>query len=441
MENQTFHQFGLHTRVERGVSAAGYEQPTPIQLQAIPAVTEGRDVLGLAQTGTGKTAAFVLPIMHQLLQEPKRGAVRALILAPTRELAEQINTDIRTLGKFTRIKSATVYGGVGYQPQIRALNGGAEIIVACPGRLLDLLESGQGRINKVEMVVLDEADQMFDMGFLPQVRKILNFAQNAKQSLLFSATMPKEIRHLANDMLVDPVTIEIAHSKPAETVEHALVAVSEQQKTELLAHLIDSQDLRSVLVFTRTKQRAKRLAERLDKGGTFVSSIHGDLSQRQRQRALDGFKKGEYHVLVATDVASRGIDVAGVSHVINYDFPDTAEAYTHRIGRTGRASLSGEALTFVLERDFDAVLALEKQLGMRIDRMENPVEIADHADQLETLEPRQGGRGGGRNRGRGRGRPQGNRGTRSARGAAQKGRGPRPNRNRGGSRSQGNKPS
>lgn len=441
MDNQAFHQFGLHTRVERGVSAAGYEQPTPIQLQAIPAVTEGRDVLGLAQTGTGKTAAFVLPIMHNLLQEPKRGAVRALILAPTRELAEQINTDIRTLGKFTRIKSATVYGGVGYQPQIRALNGGAEIIVACPGRLLDLLESGQGRINKVEMVVLDEADQMFDMGFLPQVRKILNFAQNAKQSLLFSATMPKEIRHLANDMLVDPVTIEIAHSKPAETVEHALVAVSEQQKTELLAHLIDSQDLRSVLVFTRTKQRAKRLAERLDKGGTFVSSIHGDLSQRQRQRALDGFKKGEYHVLVATDVASRGIDVAGVSHVINYDFPDTAEAYTHRIGRTGRASLSGEALTFVLERDFDAVLALEKQLGMRIDRMENPVEIADHADQLETLEPRHGGRGGGRNRGRGRGRPHGNRGTRSARGAAQKGRGPRPNRNRGRSPSQGNKPS
>src|SRR5690625_5012708 len=211
MEKLGFHQFGLHTQVQRGVSAAGYEQPTPIQEQAISGVIDGRDVLGLAQTGTGKTAAFVLPILHRLLQEPKRGVVRALILAPTRELAEQINTDIRQLGKFTRIKSATVYGGVGYQPQIRALNGGAEIIVACPGRLLDLLESGQGRINKVEMVVLDEADQMFDMGFLPQVRKILNFAQNAKQSLLFSATMPKEIRHLANDMLVDPVTIEIAH--------------------------------------------------------------------------------------------------------------------------------------------------------------------------------------------------------------------------------------
>lgn len=429
MEKSGFHQFGLHTQVQRGVSAAGYEQPTPIQEQAIPGVIDGRDILGLAQTGTGKTAAFLLPILHRLLQEPKRGVVRALILAPTRELAEQINTDIRQLGKFTRIKSATVYGGVGYNPQIRALNGGAEIIVACPGRLLDLLESGQGRINKVEMVVLDEADQMFDMGFLPQVRKILNFAQHAKQNLLFSATMPKEIRHLANDMLDNPVTIEIAHSKPAETVDHALVAVSEQKKTELLAHLIDSQDLRSVLVFTRTKQRAKRLAQRLDTGGTFVSSIHGDLSQRQRQRALDGFKSGEFHVLVATDVASRGIDVAGVSHVINYDFPDTAEAYTHRIGRTGRASLSGEALTFVLERDFDAVLNLEKQLGMRIERIENPVEISDHADQLQTLEPRQRGRGGGRGR-----RPGRNRGSRSQRGAAHQGRGPRPNRNRNRSR-------
>lgn len=433
MEKSGFHQFGLHTQVQRGVSAAGYEQPTPIQEQAIPGVIDGRDILGLAQTGTGKTAAFLLPILHRLLQEPKRGVVRALILAPTRELAEQINTDIRQLGKFTRIKSATVYGGVGYNPQIRALNGGAEIIVACPGRLLDLLESGQGRINKLEMVVLDEADQMFDMGFLPQVRKILNFAQNAQQNLLFSATMPKEIRHLANDMLKDPITIEIAHSKPAETIEHSLVAVTEQQKTELLSHLIDSQDLRSVLVFTRTKQRAKRLAERLDKGGTFVSSIHGDLSQRQRQRALDGFKRGNYHVLVATDVASRGIDVAGVSHVINYDFPDTPEAYTHRIGRTGRASLSGEALTFVLEKDFGSVLALEKQLEMRIDRVENPIEFAPHADQLETLEERKGGRrgrggrpGGGRPGGRGN-RPGGrNSGSRSTRGASQRGRGPRP---------------
>ncbi len=363
----TFASFDLHSRVVAGITAAGYTKPTPIQQEAIPVVLSGRDLLGLAQTGTGKTAAFVLPMLHGLIDGP-RGRVRALVVAPTRELAEQIHQDIRTLGQGTKLRSATVYGGVGMNPQAQALRGVAEIIVACPGRLLDHLERGTGTLRDVEMLVLDEADQMFDMGFLPAVRAIVKRVPDGAQRLLFSATMPSYVRALAEAVLRDTVRVEIGRAAPADTISHALYPVARQQKTELLKHLLRRADTRSALVFTRTKHGAKRLAEQLDRDNFFVASLQGNLSQNKRQKALDGFRSGDVHVLVATDIAARGIDVSRVSHVINYDVPTTAEAYTHRIGRTGRAERSGEALTFVTADDTKAVGTIERALG-RLERV------------------------------------------------------------------------
>jgi len=364
----SFDPFALHARVLSGVRAVGYTDPTPIQTQGIPHVMAGRDVLGLAQTGTGKTAAFALPILDRLVRDPKRGVTRALVVAPTRELAEQIHQAFGELGQATGIKSATVYGGVGMNPQIQAMNRGVDVIVACPGRLLDLLSQGHGDLSRVEVLVLDEADHMFDMGFLPDVRRILRQLPRDRQSLLFSATMPDAIRHLVDETLTDPVTVAVDRSAPAETVAHALYPVEAHLKTELLRELLRRWDARRVLVFTRTKHRAKRLAEKLDGGGLFVTSIQGNLSQRRRQEALDGFRRGDVHVLVATDIAARGIDVAEVSHVVNYDVPDTEEAYVHRIGRTGRARHEGDAVTFVSPEDADMVRRIEKVLGERIER-------------------------------------------------------------------------
>ena len=362
-----FESFGLEPRVLAGVRAAGYQKPTPIQTQAIPAALLGRDILGLAQTGTGKTAAFVLPLLNRLLGGP-RGRVRALIVAPTRELAEQIHTDIKTLAGSTKLRSATVYGGVGMSPQAQALRGGAEIIVACPGRLLDHLERGTGTLANLEILVLDEADQMFDMGFLPAIRALVKRVPEDAQKMLFSATMPRDLRVLAEGLLRKPVTVEIGRAAPAETVSHALYPVARQQKTELLKHLLRHTDTRSALVFTRTKHGAKRLAEQLDRDNFFATSLQGNLSQNKRQRALDDFRSGNVHILVATDIAARGIDVSGVSHVINYDVPMTAEAYTHRLGRTGRAERSGEAVTFVTADDDKAVRTIERALG-RLERV------------------------------------------------------------------------
>ena len=362
-----FESFGLEPRILMGVKAAGYQKPTPIQLQAIPAALSGRDILGLAQTGTGKTAAFVLPLLNRLMARP-RGRVRALIVAPTRELAEQIHTDIKTLAQGTKLRSATVYGGVGMKPQAQALRGGAEIIVACPGRLLDHLERGTGTLANLEILVLDEADQMFDMGFLPAIRALVKRVPQNAQKMLFSATMPRDLRVLAEGLLQDPVTVEIGRAAPAETVSHALYPVARQQKTDLLKHLLRRTDTRSALVFTRTKHGAKRLAEQLDRDNFFATSLQGNLSQNKRQRALDDFRSGNVHILVATDIAARGIDVSGVSHVINYDVPLTAEAYTHRLGRTGRAERSGEAVTFVTADDDKAVRTIEQALG-RLERV------------------------------------------------------------------------
>ncbi|MDA8431017.1 MAG: DEAD/DEAH box helicase [Geobacteraceae bacterium] len=362
-----FTDFNFHPQVAAGITAAGYITPTPIQDQGIPPVMQGLDVMGLAQTGTGKTAAFALPILHRLMNG-ERGKVRALIVAPTRELAEQINEAINLLGKQTRLKSITIYGGVAVNPQIDKLKQGVDIVVACPGRLLDHIGQGTINLSRLEVLVLDEADQMFDMGFLPDIRKILKHIPEKRQSLLFSATMPDDIRRLASDILSKPVTIQVGNTAPPVTVSHAIYPVEQHLKTALLLELLCHTDTESVLIFTRTKHRAKRLGEQLEKAGYTAASLQGNLSQNRRQAALDGFRDGSYQILVATDIAARGIDVSQVSHVVNYDIPDTPEAYIHRIGRTGRAARSGDAFTLVTSEDTGMVRTIEKRLNAQIER-------------------------------------------------------------------------
>ena len=362
-----FTSFSFHPAVAAGITAAGYTTPTPIQIQAIPPVMAGRDVMGLAQTGTGKTAAFALPLLHRLAHGP-RGRVRALVVAPTRELAEQINDSILLLGRQTRLRSITVYGGVGVNPQIEKLKQGVEIVVACPGRLLDHMSQGTIDLSALELLVLDEADQMFDMGFLPDIRRILKQLPPQRQTLLFSATMPPEIRGLAREILHDPVTVQVDQVAPAATVTHALYPVPQHLKTPLLMELLRHTDTESVLIFTKTKHRAKRVGEQLEKAGYTAASLQGNLSQNRRQAAMEGFRSGAFQILVATDIAARGIDVSQVSHVINYDIPDTTEAYIHRIGRTGRAAKSGDAFTMVTDDDSSMVRAIEKVLGAQIER-------------------------------------------------------------------------
>ena len=362
-----FQEFNFHPVIAASIKEAGYVTPTPIQQQAIPTVMLGRDVMGLAQTGTGKTAAFALPILNRLMDGP-RGRVRALVVAPTRELAEQIHESFMTLGKQSKIKSVTVYGGVNVNPQIHALKNGVEIVVACPGRLLDHIAQRTIDLSHLEVLVLDEADQMFDMGFLPDIRRILNHIPAKRQTLLFSATMPPSINKLAHDILNDPVTVQVGNTAPPVTVSHALYPVEQHLKTGLLLELLKHTDTDSVLIFTRTKHRAKRLGEQLEKAGYKAASLQGNLSQNRRQAALDGFRDGTYQILVATDIAARGIDVSQISHVINYDIPDTPEAYVHRIGRTGRAAKSGDAFTMVCSEDTIMVRTIEKKLGAPLER-------------------------------------------------------------------------
>ena len=362
-----FHAFELHPRITAGVKALGYRTPTPIQRQAIPPVLKGQDIMGIAQTGTGKTAAFVLPILERLIKGP-RGRIRALIIAPTRELAEQINTAVADMGRGTHLRSISVYGGVSINPQIQKLSAGVEIVVACPCRLLDHINQGTINLLTVEVLVLDEADRMFDMGFLPDIRKIIRHLPTGRQTLLFSATMPDDIRRLARDVLCNPVTVQVGHTAPANTVSHALYPVDQHLKTALLTELLCHTDTKSVLIFTRTKHRAKRVGQQLEKAGYRAASLQGNLSQNRRQAALDGFRDGYYQVLVATDIAARGIDVSIISHVINYDMPDTVDAYTHRIGRTGRAAKTGDAFTFITREDEDTVHSIERVLGEKIER-------------------------------------------------------------------------
>ncbi|MFC1821908.1 DEAD/DEAH box helicase [Thermodesulfobacteriota bacterium] len=361
-----FETFNFHPSVAAGIAVAGYETPTPIQTRAIPEVCNGRDVMGLAQTGTGKTAAFVLPILNRLVGS-KNGCVRALIIAPTRELAEQIHQAIETLGRKTRIRSVTVYGGVGINPQIQKLKR-ADIVVACPGRLLDHIGRHSIDLSKLEVLVIDEADEMFDMGFLPDIRRISKHLPKKRQTLLFSATMPPEIRRLAGDILRDPATVQVGITAPADTVSHALYPVAQHLKTALLLKLLRNTNTRSVLVFTRTKHRAKSLGKKLIAAGYRSASLQGNLSQASRQAALDGFRDGTFEILVATDVAARGIDVTRISHVINYDIPSTPKAYIHRIGRTGRATRSGEAFTFITREDKEMVRAINRIIGSEIEQ-------------------------------------------------------------------------
>jgi ATP-dependent RNA helicase RhlE len=360
-----FDSFAFHPHIRAGISAAGYSTPTPIQLHTIPPVLAGRDVLGLAQTGTGKTAAFVLPILQRLLPGP-RGKLRALIIAPTRELAEQTHTAIGVLGRRTGIRSLTIYGGVGTQPQIKSLRAGVEIVVACPGRLLDLMGQRAVDLSSVQTVVLDEADQLFDMGFLPDIRRIFACLPRPRQTLLFSATMPDEIRALASETLHHSVTVELANSRPVGTVDHALYPVEQTQKVKLLVALLRKSGNNKILVFTRTKRGAKKLADQLIKAGLPTTSLQGNLSQNRRYEAMDKFRRGL--VQVATDIAARGIDVSQISHVINYDMPDTAIAYTHRIGRTGRMHHLGTALSLVTQEDLPMIRTIERLLGQSLER-------------------------------------------------------------------------
>ncbi len=383
----SFTKFQFHPQVNAGIAACGYTDPTPIQKEAIPPILAGRDILGLAQTGTGKTAAFVLPLLERLLDGPRK-RVRALIVAPTRELAEQIHDNIGRMAKETGLKSCVIYGGVGKQPQIRTIRAGVEIVVACPGRLLDLLNDKAITLSGVEVLVLDEADHMFDKGFLPDIKRIIRQLPKERQSLVFSATMPKEIRHLAEEILRDPATVQINHTLPAPTITHVLFQVAKERKTSLLKGIIREQKMTSTLIFTRTKHKAKSLALHLQKSGYSAASLQGNLSQQKRQQALDGFRDGTFKILVATDIAARGIDVHGISHVINYDVPDTAETYTHRTGRTGRAARTGQAFTFASREDSKMIALIEHRLGKKMDREPTPA-FAGGAEEVGREEKRQ----------------------------------------------------
>jgi ATP-dependent RNA helicase RhlE len=372
----SFQTLGLIDQLQRAVTAAGYNTPTPIQSQAIPHLLAGRDVLGCAQTGTGKTAAFALPILDRLSRTARRPGVRgprALVLTPTRELALQINEGFATYGLHVTPKCAVVFGGVGQAPQVEAFRRNTDIIVATPGRLIDLMEQGHARLEGVEMLVLDEADRMLDMGFIEPIRRIVGALPRTRQNLLFSATMPDSIMGLANKILVNPIKVAVTPvSSTAEKVTQWVLFVERGNKRALLKEVLRDPAMTRVLVFTRTKHGANRVAEELDKKGVPSAAIHGNKSQNARQRALDAFKAGRVRVLVATDIAARGIDVDGVTHVVNFEIPDEPESYVHRIGRTARAGASGVALSFCDAEERGSWRDIE-----RLIRAQVPV-VADH---------------------------------------------------------------
>jgi ATP-dependent RNA helicase RhlE len=366
----SFTSFDLHPDLLRAVDALGYTIPTPIQKDAIPPAVAGRDVLACAMTGSGKTAAFLLPILQRLLSRPAAGATRALVLAPTRELAAQIDEHRQALGRFTRLGGAAVVGGVSMGPQESALRRGVDVLVATPGRLLDHLERGTGRLGRIETLVLDEADRMLDMGFLPDIRRILKYVPIARQTLLFSATMPPAIVALARELLCRPVTLDVERpSAPAAGVSHAAYPVASELKLPLLVALLRQPGVRNALVFTRTKHRANRLADGLARRGVSADRIHGNRSQAQRTQALAAFKAGHCRVLVATDIAARGIDVTGLSHVVNFDVPPAPEDYIHRVGRTARAEMVGDALTLVSPAEEADLRSIERAVGTHIPRI------------------------------------------------------------------------
>ncbi len=378
-----FTTFGLSDNVMKGIQAAGYTVPTPIQSLAIKPALEGRDIIGSAQTGTGKTAAFVLPMLHRLdLPKPattlpdqivragvsSRAAhhVRALVITPTRELAQQVHDAVTTYGRFLRLRPVSIYGGVSMEGQLKLLRRGADIVIATPGRLLDHVNRRTIDLSKIEILILDEADRMLDMGFINDVRKIIGAVPKERQTMLFSATLSDEIQKLASSILINPHMVEAGERRnPAETITQHFYSATPHSKMDLLLHAIESEKMESVLVFSRTKHGADKICRRLDRQGVRAIAIHSNRTQSQRQRALDGFKKGHFRVLVATDIAARGIDVDGISHVINFDIPQYAEDYIHRIGRTGRAGAVGDAVTFVTREDNQHLKNIERFVGKR----------------------------------------------------------------------------
>ena len=366
-----FRALGLDAKILQAVQEAGYTEPTPIQTAAIPPILAGHDLIGIAQTGTGKTAAFTLPMLTKLAAQPggPRNSTRVLIIAPTRELVVQIDENVRAYGKHLHLTVATVFGGVGEHPQIRALNSNADVIIACPGRLIDLMNRRNGNFSGLQFLVLDEADRMLDMGFLPSIRQIVRQMPQKRQTLMFSATLSREIEQLTHEFQRAPKTIQIGRrANPAETVTQLVYEVPKHLKPALLTHLLRDPQMDMVLVFSRMKHSADRIARNLELKGIRTATLHSNRSQNQRLKALKDFKSGAVRVLVATDIAARGIDVDGISHVVNYDFPMHVEDYVHRIGRTGRANAIGDAISFVTQEDHGELRALERFIGRGIVR-------------------------------------------------------------------------
>jgi ATP-dependent RNA helicase RhlE len=423
----TFADLGLSDKILRAVTDKGYEIPSPIQAQAIPPVLEGRDVLAAAQTGTGKTAGFTLPILHKLSENPSRNnrrVVRSLVMTPTRELAAQIKANIDEYGSHLDFKSLVVFGGVGINPQINKLRAGVDMLVATPGRLLDLCQQRACDLSNVEILVLDEADRMLDMGFINDIKKVMNYIPKKRQTLLFSATFSKEIKTIAKQFLTNPVTVEVAaQNTTAERVEQRAYRCDQSTKADLAIHLIKQGEWNQVLIFTKTKHGANRLSERIDKAGITSSAIHGNKSQGARERALQGFKNNSVRVLVATDIAARGLDIAHLPHVINYELPNVPSDYVHRIGRTGRAGKSGEALSLVCNNERAFLKDIEKLISKKIplltedgfapdlwpDRMPSTSEVQREDAERKKQNRQQRGprspRGGGGGRGQGGGKP------------------------------------
>jgi ATP-dependent RNA helicase RhlE len=408
----SFATLGLAPELLRAVADQGYTTPTPIQAQAIPVVLAGKDLLGAAQTGTGKTAGFTLPLLQILSAKanashsPARHPIRALVITPTRELCAQVEDSVRTYGKYIKLKSITVYGGVGINPQIDALRKGVDILVATPGRLLDHVQQRTVDLRQVEILVLDEADRMLDMGFIHDIRKILALLPAKRQNLLFSATFPDEIRKLASSFMHQPVTVEVARrNTPAELVSQVAHPVDAARKRELLAHLVKSNDWKQVLVFCRTKHGANRLAQQLSREGINADAIHGNKSQGARERALGDFKDGKVRVLVATDIAARGLDIEALPHVVNYDLPHVAEDYVHRIGRTGRAGVEGEAVSLVSAEERSLMAAIERLINRKVES--RPIEGFHPGSAAPRVAQQQPSRNNGQRRGNGQHRGNG----------------------------------
>jgi ATP-dependent RNA helicase RhlE len=362
----SFEALGLAPEILRAVKAKRYETPTPIQSQAIPAILRGQDVIGCAQTGTGKTAGFTLPILHRI-REGRSPSLRVLVLVPTRELAAQVYDSIRTYGRYLRLRTEAIFGGVGIRPQTEALRYGVDILVATPGRLMDHMRQGHVQFRNLEVLVIDEADRMLDMGFIPDVRTIVKSLPVRRQTLFFSATMPEEIQKLAHEILKEPQVIKVAgQGTPADGIRQVVYTVDTSRKRDLLIHLMEKENMDQVLVFTRTKHRADHLAEHLERKGKRVAALHGNKSQGARNRALEGFRNGAIQVLVATNLAARGLDVKGISHVVNYEIPETPEDYVHRIGRTARAEATGDAISLVSPGERGCLREIEQLIGARI---------------------------------------------------------------------------